>query len=80
MHGSTQAAIQYLHADTVQELINAIALHVEGSSLDVERKHRLDKTNEKTKCVEWQRQAETASFGSGEGTPSSPEELFRRLS
>ena len=47
MHGSIQAAIQYLHADTVQELINAIALHVEGSSLDVERKHRLDKTNEK---------------------------------
>ena len=47
VHGSIQAAIQYLHADTVQELINAIALHVEGSSLDVERKHRLDKTNEK---------------------------------
>ncbi len=44
---SDPARMQFLFSLDVQEEIDAIAIHVEGSSLDVERKHRIDKMSEK---------------------------------
>ena len=49
--GDTDQALLFLLDPCVQAEIDAIALHVEGSSLDVERKHRLDKMCERSKVV-----------------------------
>ena len=70
--GHTHEALLFLLSAPVQEEIDAIAVHIEGSSLDVERKHRLGKMCERTTVLGWQLQVGTASSGSGEGARSWP--------
>ncbi len=43
--------MQFLASPAVQAELDSVAVHVEGSSLDVERKHKCDKVAERRTCV-----------------------------
>ena len=65
--GAHEALLPHMHAPA-QEYIDALAVHIEGISLAVERKHRLDNMRERSTVLGWQLQVGTASPCSGART------------